>query len=215
MVVERSLIERAVMSHKCITIICIKTMSVAQQTPKTFEIFTIDGLFSEDELTAFAEIIGNGDEKTQRFTSSPFKNGKVPLPKISDTIWHKVRGMLPDSYTSADGKTWRFIGTPTTVMFAEIDVNQQFGLHSDTGCIFAENGEVRSRHTLLIYLNDDIDGGGTQFFDESWKASCCVQPRRNRTLCFDIELFHQGNPVTRGRKRWLGTELIAELVSDV
>ena len=183
-----------------------------QHGERLFEIFTCDGLFSDDELREFEAIIRSGDDKTHRFTSSPFKNGKIVEPDISEMIWNRIKGHLPATYSSADGKTWKFVGVPHIVMYAEVKKGQLFGLHTDTGCVYEDDGKVRSKHTLLIYLNDDFAGGETEFFDSAWNRSCLIQPKANRLLCFDIDLFHQGKAVLHGHKRWLGTELVVQLV---
>ena len=62
---------------------------------------------------------------------------------------------------------------------------------------------------MLTYLNDDFEGGATEFVDAAdFRPTTIVQPRANRTLVFDIELFHRGNAVLQGVKRWIGTELV-------
>ncbi len=186
------------------------THDVVQHTLREFEIFTIDNLFTDHEIALFTKIVESRKDDALRFTHSPFSNGKIVSIELSDIILERIRPHLPLRYGNKAGFR-SVLGTACYIMFAEIAPGQQFGIHTDTGCVFEQNGQVASSHTVLIYLNDDFEGGGTQFYQEGLEEICCIQPKKNRTLCFDIDLYHKGNTVHRGFKKWLGTELVCGL----
>lgn len=81
------------------------------------------------------------------------------------------------------------------------DPGQRFKMHRD-GYFARESGE-RSRLTVLVYLNDDYDGGQTEF-DEGGG----VPPTTGGVLLFAHPLRHCGAPVTRGRKYVLRTDVM-------
>lgn len=64
--------------------------------------------------------------------------------------------------------------------------------------------------TLLIYLNDDFEGGSTAFLDGERVVSEVV-PTKGGALVLRQDAFHAGTPVTRGTKYLLRTDVMREL----
>ena len=165
--------------------------TIVQHGSKDFEIFTVDDVFTELELSRFDGVFEQ-TESVSPFTRSAFRNGKAYNTELSTIVWEKLKHLLPCQYESLSGRTRQFTGCAPFIMFAEMIPGQLFGIHTDTGCVFERKGMRESSHTVLIYLTNDVTGGATQFFDASWKSTCSIQPKRNRTLCFDIDLYHRG-----------------------
>lgn len=176
-------------------------------------VYTIHGLFTEQDLEDFENIIDQGNSCTRTFTNSPFKNGKVVMPDVSQRMWDVISPHLPQFYTDTHSVEYKFVGVPTCIMYAEIQAGQHFGLHTDTGCVYDKQNGKYSKFTFLTYLNDDFVGGATQFYDASFKKTVSIHPERNKTLLFDIDLFHQGCAVVSGRKRWIGSELVCRALT--
>lgn len=175
-----------------------------------FQVFTVDNLFDEMTLKVFDEFINECDTHTPTFTNSPFRNGKIKNYDVSGMIWKALSSVLPKVYYDVDGQAWEFVGVADVVMFAEIPADRQFGLHTDTGYVFENSGDLVSSHTVLIYLNHDFEGGHTQFVDDGFRDTVAIEPSANRLLAFDIRLWHRGKTVTSGVKRWIGTELVSK-----
>lgn len=188
----------------------MQNLTVVQHGRRAFEIFSIDDAFTDDELSLFDKIVEENNHDVRPFTYSRFRNGKLHCPDLSTIVWQRLKTCLPTMYVSRFGRNRRLTGTTPFIMFAEMTAGQLFGLHTDTGSVFERGGMRETSHTVLIYLNDDFSGGVTRFVDESFRPVCGIQPKRNRTLCFDIDIFHQGDEVTIGTKRWFGTELVVE-----
>lgn len=178
---------------------------MAQQSDIPYEIFTIDGLYKTEQLDEWSSRIGdcNGDKP---FTDRGFKNGKIVLPAVSGLMWGAIRPHLPDVYTDRNGRRWCFRRASRYVMYAKVSEGQSFPLHTDTGSELSSTEE--SRFTVLTYLNDGFGGGNTVFYDDNFIKTVEVMPKKGRTLVFDIELFHEGQPVLCGEKLWIGTELV-------
>jgi hypothetical protein len=50
----------------------------------------------------------------------------------------------------------------------------------------------------------------TVFYDDNWRVTKTVTPKKGNAILFDIDLWHMGNPVTRGAKYWIGCEIIGK-----
>lgn len=83
--------------------------------------------------------------------------------------------------------------------FYRYSEKQKFAWHLD--------GKVTDTHgsetflTFMMYLNDDFEGGSTDF---NWEK---VNPKRGTALIFPHRLRHQGSPVIAGFKYVLRTDI--------
>lgn len=179
-----------------------------------FEVFTLDKLYTPDEIERFRQYIQSADIRNRNFTSSPFKNGKVIHTEWSSLMYKRIRPHLPDVYVDRQGLHWSFVESPKYIMYANVQQNQRFGIHTDTGCEYDLEANKYSKFTVLTYLNKDFEGGETKFYDDRFNNTLTIQPFQNRTLVFDIDLFHSGEPVVSGSKFWIGTELVCAKVQD-
>lgn len=178
---------------------------VTQYANEPFKVFTMDDVFTEDEITNFKQyVIGQLTTPTRNFTNSDFLNGKIVNKDISRLIYTRIQPYLPNAYQN----TWQFVGSIDTIMCAQVNAGKQFGIHTDTGCEYDTKNNRFSKFTVLIYLNDDFEGGHTTFYSQTFKELFKVAPKRGRVLCFDIDEFHKGEMVTKGIKLWIGTELV-------
>jgi hypothetical protein len=173
-----------------------------------FEIFTIDGLFTDGEVAEMEAYVEGADGASRFTTMADFKNGKVVDPRRSSLFYTRIQPFLPDAYVDRAGQRWAFVRSPSKIMYARVGAGQHFSLHTDTGCEYDDERREYSKFTVLTYLNDSFDGGGTKFYDHSFRERVTIEPRRNRTLVFDIDLYHSGERVARGVKCWMGTELV-------
>jgi prolyl 4-hydroxylase len=79
---------------------------------------------------------------------------------------------------------------------------EKHGAHWDTEVEFP-NG-ARTLLTFIVYLNDDFDGGVTEFPE----LHADVQPKRGRALLFQHRVLHIAGEVNSGAKFVLRTDLI-------
>ncbi|UOQ51708.1 prolyl hydroxylase family protein [Hymenobacter cellulosivorans] len=115
--------------------------------------------------------------------------------QLANTFWQRLPAELP---AEADGATP--VGLYDQFRFYRYDVGERFNRHRDGSIQLRE--QVASRWTFLLYLNDDFEGGATEF------DTLTVAPRRGSALCFRHELRHKGCPVTQGRKYVLRTDIL-------
>jgi len=179
-----------------------------QYTDIPYEIFTIDGLFTDKEIEDMKTYISTASSAERTFTYSPFKNGKVISTEMSANIYQHLRSVkgIPDCYKDRKGIKWELKGCSKYIYYAKLLPGQKFPIHTDTGSDFGAGGE--SKFTVLTYLNDDYSGGCTQFYNDSFEKTVSIKPKKGRTLIFDIDTFHAGDEVTCGEKYWFGTEIV-------
>lgn len=190
----------------------VYTMCIEQKSPIAFEVFTIDGLYTDAEIESFENYVINADPRNRTFTSSPFKNGKKINEDLANFMYSRILPFLPNKYYDCNGVVWEFYGAPKYIMYASIVNGQRFGIHTDTGCVYDESEAHYSKFTVLTYLNDNFIGGKTKFYDMNFRETSSISPKKNRTLIFDIDLYHSGEPVVEGTKNWIGTELVCKKV---
>ncbi|ASK31216.1 oxidoreductase, 2OG-Fe(II) oxygenase [Chryseobacterium sp. T16E-39] len=78
---------------------------------------------------------------------------------------------------------------------------QRFKMHRDGSYIRNEN--EKSFYTFLMYLNDDFEGGETEF-----ENLFTVTPKKGTALVFHHPLRHEGNTLITGEKYVLRTDVM-------
>ncbi|MFZ4931693.1 2OG-Fe(II) oxygenase [Chryseobacterium sp. Mn2064] len=84
---------------------------------------------------------------------------------------------------------------------------QQFKMHRDGSYIRNEN--EKSFYTFLIYLNDDFEGGETEF-----ENLFTVAPKKGTALVFYHPLRHEGKTLISGLKYVLRTDVMYSLTKS-
>ena len=86
--------------------------------------------------------------------------------------------------------------------FYRYSSEQRFNRHID-GSVTKENG-LKSYVTLMIYLNDNFEGGETVFRNRGEKpgskSEVIIEPKQGMALLFHHPLWHEGKAVTSGIK---------------
>ena len=172
-------------------------------------IWTVKNFFSEDECAewiAFAEELG--------FDEAPISAG-IGKEKIQKDVRNNNRAMLDDEdraftlWQQAKKHVPQMIyhrvalGLNERLRFYRYDSSQKFSWHAD-GFFRRNNGE-QSLLTLMVYLNEDFEGGETVF---SGEKTVEVVPETGTLLFFRHELFHEGSIVRTGRKYVLRTDVM-------
>ncbi|WP_196893880.1 2OG-Fe(II) oxygenase [Aureivirga marina] len=172
----------------------------------TPDVFTIEGFLTEKECLSFinySESIGF-KEATVSTLSGPKmikgirNNTRVIIndEDLATEIWNKIKSFIP----SVDGK--EPLGVNEQFRFYKYDIGERFNKHRDGRFVRNENEE--SRLTLMIYLNEEFEGGETEFDTFS------VQPKTGTALIFLHEIKHKGCKVTEGTKYALRTDIMFE-----
>ncbi|MDA8520838.1 prolyl hydroxylase family protein [Acidovorax sp. NCPPB 4044] len=162
------------------------------------------GLFSPAECQA---LIALAEREGFEPAAVRMASGTRPLPQVRNneraqfaapdwvaTLWERVRALpLP----GLDGEA--AVGLPRELRFYRYRPGQRFRMHKDGP--WTEGG-LTSRLTLLVYLNDDFEGGDTGFRDFR------VQPRTGSALVFVHDTWHEGSAVTADTKYVLRSDIL-------
>lgn len=171
-----------------------------------YGIYTYDNFFTPAELEYYIDYVKHPPSDSDAFTDNGyFKNFKVIRQPIADTFYQR----LIKFQTEDRGRP--FLRSNHYVMAGHYKEGGQFGLHTDTGLYYNHITKEGSRWTLLVYLNDNFTGGGTTFYTDSGEKIMTIQPKAGTSLLFDIDRWHQGEPVVEGEKLWIGCEIIGRL----
>lgn len=155
--------------------------------------------------------------------------------ELGDLLFARAKPYLPDMHISHDlpklpaglprsipmtgeKRHWSATGLNPCFRVCRYEPGGFFQPHHDGG--FDYNSEHRSFKTFMLYLNDDFEGGPTNFYRESQKHYCTpdpakviheLKPERGSCLVFNHCITHDGGVLRKGRKYILRTEVMYEL----
>jgi hypothetical protein len=127
--------------------------------------------------------------------------------KLAAALFERMRHVLPGELEGEDGARLRLVGLNERFRMCRYHDGQCFRIHQD-GAHRAAGG-VRSRLTLQIYLDEGFEGGATRFYSARRGAMLgAIVPRTGTAIVFDHRLWHDGEPVVRGTKHVLRTDVL-------
>jgi prolyl 4-hydroxylase len=169
-------------------------------------IFTLAGVLSPEECTALIHMTeAIGFQAAPITTARGFvmrpetrNNTRVMIDdkKGADWLWDRIhRGVAPKL------GHFRAVGLNERLRYYRYEPGQYFKWHGDGA--FIRSATERSLFTAMVYLNDDFEGGSTDFW-----GGLSITPQRGMALLFEHSQMHQGAPVTRGVKYVLRTDVM-------
>ena len=169
-------------------------------------IFTLSSFLSAEECV---ELIRRTEATGFRDAPITTSRGFVMRPEIRNntrvmqddtaraaSLWDRLAGFVAPRVDR-----WIAIGLNERLRYYRYDVAEYFKWHRDGA--FVRSPTERSLFTAMIYLNDDFEGGTTDFEDGP-----VIVPQRGMALLFEHRQGHQGAAVTRGRKYVLRTDVM-------
>ena len=122
-------------------------------------------------------------------------------PGLAQEIHKRVRDLLPSGQYVSE----RF-------RFSHYRPGGLFSLHQDGVHQDPKTGD-RSVKTLSVFLNDDYEGGETEFFEgnnlTSAESVFLGVPETGKAILFPREVYHRGNKVVNGDKYLLRTDIMS------
>jgi hypothetical protein len=123
----------------------------------------------------------------------------VDDPRRAAALWERLR---PHARAVVEGPArWEPVGLNERLRFYRYTPGQHFRWHMDGA--FIRSYAEQSLWTFMVYLNDDFEGGATEFFRDA-----PVRPQTGAALVFDHELRHQGGTVIAGTKYVLRSDVM-------
>jgi hypothetical protein len=116
--------------------------------------------------------------------------------KLAENLFQKASGFLPQTH-----KNYKVTGFNEMFRIYKYSPGQRFKMHRDGSYI--RNEHEKSFYTFLIYLNDDFEGGETEF-----EGLFTVAPKKGSALVFHHPLRHEGKTLISGLKFVLRTDIM-------
>ena len=117
--------------------------------------------------------------------------------QIARQLFEMVKNLVPQ-----DIEGWKPCGLNELFCFYRYKDGQQFKPHLDEA--FKRSETELSLITLLIYLNEDFEGGTTYLIGVNEN----IYPKTGMLLLFDHTILHAGMSVTAGTKYVLRTDVM-------
>ena len=164
-------------------------------------IYEFPNFLNRDECSQYITMIC--EKQADKFTESgDFTNKKWVNQDLASKFWDRTREFTGDNKPLG-------LAANNLIMAGIYYPGNSFAIHTDTGLYFNNTENTKTQYTMLIYLNDDFEGGDTIFYDtDTWEVTRVVKPETGKALVFDIDLWHSGSAIETGSKKWIGCEII-------
>ena len=171
-------------------------------------IFLIPDFLSPTECAGYIELSEKlGYEKALVETEKGYQ--EIKSVRDNDRVLYTESGLSAHLYE----RSFQFLpkqigdsslsGLNELIRFYRYKPGQKFKKHNDQS--FIRNEDEASYYTFLIYLNDNYEGGETQFDIQT------ICPKAGTLLIFLHQLEHSGNEVVNGVKYVLRTDVMYKL----
>lgn len=180
----------------------MKKIEIAEQ------VFVIEDFFSGaecDNYMVWSEQKGYEEAKVQvngeqTMLKSVRNNSRITFVDhgLAEIVWEKFK-----PFAVADFGNSEVCGLNEMFRFYKYGPGERFKKHIDGSYI--RNEEEASYFTLMIYLNDDFEGGETVLQKHS------VKPKKGMALVFYHGIKHSGEPIINGTKYVLRTDVMYKL----
>lgn len=122
-------------------------------------------------------------------------------PDLAVQLFPRLHPHLPDMIGGR-----HVAGLNERFRYYRYDVQEAFAPHYDGP--FRRSDDEESELTFMVYLNDDFEGGSTDFYHPDNSLRLSVRPERGMALVFLHPLLHAGTPVKGGRKYVLRSDVM-------
>lgn len=187
--------------------------------------FTIDKFLSCKECNEILDMI-----KDKKFQKAPVGDMKksvdtetrnnsrtfVEDSKFIEKIWQKFKNVdiIPKTMTNG---VFKLSGLYKHIIFYKYNDGEYFKEHYDGE---RKDGNKKSFFTILIYLNEDFDGGETTFIHHDRKmiknklkdnlVLTPIVPKKGQLLVFKHNILHEGSLLKSGEKIILRSDIMYE-----
>lgn len=166
------------------------------------KVLLIDNFLDVEECNVYINQINEKKDIINFTNEGKFKNDKYIDPDLSMLFYNRIGYDVINKLN--------VVKPNNLIMTGKYEVGQSFSLHTDTGLYFNLEQKLKSTYTMLIYLNDDFEGGHTLFYDDKFNHLFNIIPKKGMALIFDIDMWHSGQQLSSGTKYWIGCELIGK-----
>eukprot|EP01084_Bolivina_argentea_P158473 276049_1 len=146
------------------------------------------------------------DNKGQQLNLEGRNNSRVMIDshEMANFFFKRVEEYVPKKWNNKKVITFN-----ERLRFLRYYKGEYFKLHLD-GPYQRDNGE-RSWCTIVIYLNENFKGGSTMLWDlQNYDNNKPVIPEIGMVLCFQHDIWHEGEELIKGTKYIIRTDVMYE-----
>ena len=163
-------------------------------------LWVVEGVYTEAECRNFIDLIERSAPTLA--TNNPLYRDQDRVvqddPEISEELFGRLRPHLPERMG-----VLRLVGLNERLRMYRYRAGQRFEPHMDHW--YRPSIRQVTLHTVLVYFNDDFEGGETRFQEQIEQT---IIPRRGMVAIFQHKIRHEGCPVRRGVKYAMRTDVI-------
>ena len=179
---------------------------MAIEIPMRFEaeplLWSVEDVYTEGECRDFIDFIEQSSPALA--TNNPLYRDQDRVikddPELAEELFRRLRPHLPERVSVLN-----LVGLNDRLRMYRYRAGQRFAPHMDH---WYRPSESRiTLHTILVYFNDDFEGGETRFQEQLEQT---ITPRRGMAAIFQHKIRHEGCPVRRGIKYAMRSDVVYE-----
>ena len=203
---------------------------------KINDILLLKNVLSPKECKCIINSSKNKFDKIDKEYLATVRNSKRLLTlneNLSNVVWKRINNFIKEKYYENQVTPFGF-GTEgewspyyinECFRISEYNKGARFNIHRDA--CYVKNEDIRSIYTIIIYLNDNFQGGETIFYKTNKKRQMCqtvqqemdnneykikysYKPKQGEVLIFDHDIIHEGIEVSNGNKYICRTDVVFE-----
>lgn len=170
-------------------------------------LWSVDDVYTEAECRDFIDFIERSSPALA--TNNPLYRDQDRVikddPEIAGELFRRLRPHLPERIDVLG-----LVGLNERLRMYRYRVGQRFEPHMDHW--YRPGGNLITLHTVLVYFNDDFEGGETRFREQIEQT---ITPKRGMAAIFQHKVRHEGCPVRRGVKYAMRSDVIYEAPDNI
>ncbi len=166
-------------------------------------LITLDDILTKEECIKFMKIIDDSP-KTEKVSRSDYAeyNRLIHTDRaFANILFRRIKNHLPEEI---DGK--KIVCLNDHIRLSQYNEGGSFKVHRDG--FNQDSMGNRSICTVNIFLNEDFEGGETDFLNEDHTLRFRAVPKSGRGAIFYSQQLHRGNEVINGRKYLFRTDIM-------
>jgi len=116
--------------------------------------------------------------------------------ELAQKLWERIETFIP-----VKSNNYFPVGLNEMFRIYKYSVGERFKMHRDGS--YKRNEFEKSRYSFIIYLNNDFEGGETNF-----RELFSVNPKEGSALIFRHPHKHEGKKILKGQKYVLRTDVM-------
>ena len=176
--------------------------------PMRFEseplLWLVDDVYSPQECTDFIQLIEQSSPTLA--TNNPMYRNQDRVIRDDSSIATDLFERLQPHLAQTMGP-YRLLGLNERLRMYRYQVGQSFSPHMDHW--YQPNAIQITLHSVLVYFNDDFEGGETRFQEQLEQT---VVPKPGRVAIFQHKVRHEGCVVRCGTKYAMRTDVLYEII---